>query len=118
MINHIYAIYSDRCKLRMLEGDMIESKQKVSKLGSLATKSNPSSTEISKTKIPASSSSTSSSYLTLKSHLLLMNTPTSKSNKYKRSHSSISNPETKTTEQENDDSSNPEKATKSAPVQG
>ena len=101
----------------MLE-DAIETQQKVRKMGPLATKSNPSSTESSKTTIPASSSSTSSSYLTLKSHLLLMNTPTSKSNKYKRSHSSISNPETKITEKEDDDSLNPQKAAKSAPVQG
>ena len=53
--------------------------------------------ENSKTKLPVSSSSSApSSYLTLKSHLLLMNAPsTSKPNRYKRSHSSISNPESR-----------------------
>ena len=102
----------------MQEGDEIERHEKPNKSGSHTTKSNPTSINISKTKISASSSSTSSSYLTLKSHLLLMNTPTSKSNKYKRSHSSISNPETKITEKEDDDSLNPQKAAKSAPVQG
>ena len=70
-------------------------------------------------RVSSPSSSSSSSYLTLKSHLLLMNTPTtSKSNKYKRSHSSISNPETKQKEQEEEEVVRPEKASKSAPVQG
>ena len=42
----------------------------------------------------------------------------SKSNKYKRSHSSISNPETIQKEQEEEEIHSPEKASKTAPVQG
>ena len=42
----------------------------------------------------------------------------SKSNKYKRSHSSISNPETIQKEQEEEEIHSPEKALKTAPVQG
>ena len=42
----------------------------------------------------------------------------SKSNKYKRSHSSISNPETMQKEQEEEEIHSPEKVSKTAPVQG
>ena len=48
-----------------------------------------------------------------------MNAPTpSKSNKYKRSHSSVSNPETKQKEPEEEEIHSPEKVSKTAPIQG
>ena len=42
----------------------------------------------------------------------------SKSNKYKRSHSSISNPETIQKEKEEEEIHSPEKVSKTAPIQG
>ena len=42
----------------------------------------------------------------------------SKPNKYKRSHSSISNPDTMHKEQEEEEIHSPEKVSKTAPIQG
>ena len=110
--------FSDRCKLKMVEEDPAEEDAiRIRKL-TLRAKQQSSSSEAAKQKVASTSSSTSS-YLTLKSHLLLMNAPpASKSNKYKRSHSSISNPETKQKEQEEEEIHSPEKSSKSAPIQG
>ena len=116
---NLFYSYSDRCKQKMLEEDPeVENMIKTRKP---TARPDPqlSSPETAKPKVLSPPSSSSSSYLTLKSHLLLMNTPTtSKSNKYKRSHSSISNPETKQKEQEEEEVVKPEKVSKSAPVQG
>ena len=100
---HIFSspFHSEKCKLKVIETDTVEGTNKVAKLEAISrgscTKSNLSVPENSKSKLPVSSSSSApSSYLTLKSHLLLMNAPsTSKPNRYKRSHSSISNPESR-----------------------
>ena len=101
IFTYFYLFYSERCKLKLIESDTVEGPSKVAKLEAVnrgsSTKPSLSLSENSKTKLPVSSSSSApSSYLTLKSHLLLMNAPsTSKPNRYKRSHSSISNPESR-----------------------
>ena len=101
IFTYFYLVYSERCKLKLIESDTVEGPSKVAKLEAVnrgsSTKPSLSLSENSKTKLPVSSSSSApSSYLTLKSHLLLMNAPsTSKPNRYKRSHSSISNPESR-----------------------
>ena len=79
-------------------------------------KSHPSTSEVSKNKVTVSPSP--SSYLTLKSHLLLMNTPSSKSNRYKRSHSSTSNPETRVNQLEENKPSSTEKTSAVDSLQG
>ena len=102
----------------MVEEDPAEEDEIRIRKPTLRAKQQSSSSEAPKQKVASTSSSTSS-YLTLKPHLLLMNAPpASKSNKYKRSHSSISNPETKQKEQEEEEIHSPEKSSKSAPIQG
>ena len=123
---HIFStsLYSEKCKLKVIETDTIEGPSKVAKLEAISrgscTKSNLSVPENSKTKLPVSpSSSAPSSYLTLKSHLLLMNAPsTSKPNRYKRSHSSISNPESRIKEVFERDKISTEKSSKTNNSQG
>ena len=120
IFTYFYLLYSERCKLNLIESDTVEGPSKIAKLETVdrgsGTKPSLSLSENSKTKLPVSSSSSApSSYLTLKSHLLLMNAPsTSKPNRYKRSHSSISNPESRIKDiVEKDKISTDEKSSKS-----
>ena len=119
IFTYFYHLYSDRCKLKLIESDTVEGPSKVAKLDAVnrgsSTKPSLSLSENSKTKLPVSSSSSApSSYLTLKSHLLLMNAPsTSKPNRYKRTHSSISNPESRIRDAVEKDKISTEKSSKS-----
>ena len=119
IFTYFYLLYSERCKLKLIESDTVEGPSKIAKLEAVnrgsGTKPSLSLSENSKTKLPVSSSSSApSSYLTLKSHLLLMNAPsTSKPNRYKRSHSSISNPESRIKEVVEKDKISTEKSSKS-----
>ena len=119
IFTYFYLLYSERCKLKSIESDNVEGSSKIAKLEAVnrgsGTKPSLSLSENSKTKLPVSSSSSApSSYLTLKSHLLLMNAPsTSKPNRYKRSHSSISNPESRIKDVVEKDKISTEKSSKS-----